>query len=323
MASPSKRSSPSHHIHAEERRRARYEAAAASDWRFEQFFNLLGLSPSYLLAHRRAVGEQKQSAIDLADGFALVEETYGLCGNVWDVGYLEWWSECGQYVFNVAVPPEIEVFGHWERMQELKGQEYQQLNDRIDEYLRWERPSLASPPTVLMAVPIHPNRSELLRAFSEAIDGLASTPQDNGPAQIALLRNKVREETVRDCWRAAVRKIAAPDDPLREIGDALGVTGGHIGSEADARVVTIMTSRMLKRAYTLAENAARGQFPSFDPVSVVERGPAFEFHRLQELYGPAWFAARLSELPAVRERKIREASTPARIAAAKARARRA
>jgi hypothetical protein len=64
------------------------------------FYEYLLISPSYLLAHQVAVGE-----IELTDritqilDWKSVQDTYALCGNVYDKTFLPWWEETGRSLF--------------------------------------------------------------------------------------------------------------------------------------------------------------------------------------------------------------------------------
>ena len=262
---------------AEKRRRERYEAAVSRDWRFRQCFEALVLSPSYRLAHGIALGTIRRPSRGLPRDFALVEKTYKDYGPVHGRAFAEWWEEDGQFVFGVAIEPELELFTSLSYMEEPPEEHLEALYRRIDEYLVYERPSLGSLTTLVMAVPIHPNKQAMMQAFGQLIS--AAYGEKEQPQRVAphsLLRNKIREATVLKALRTARERMAHPDEPLWRIGNRARVSALHMTtSRADAadsevrdkrRVMAILTSRELQRAYRLVEHAARGRFPCLDAL---------------------------------------------------------
>lgn len=261
----------------ERRRRERYEATTWRDWRFRQCFEALVLSPSYRLAHEIASGVIPRPSRGLPRDFALVEKTHKDFGPVHGRAFAEWWEEDGQFVFGVAIEPEMELFTSLPYMEEPTGEQLDALYRRIDDYLVFDRPTLGSLTTLVMAVPIHPNRQAMMQAFGQLISaayGGREQPQRVAPH--SMLRNKIREATVVKALRTARERLAHPDEPLWRIGNRARVSPLHITSSranpADGevrdqrRVMAILTSRELQRAYRLVEHAARGRFPCFDPL---------------------------------------------------------
>lgn len=275
----------------EERQRARYEAVVSRDWRYEQFFNFLRISPSYLLAHRLASGAIRRQGAARPTDFREVQAHYKRLGPVIEQTYRAWWLDTGQYVFGVAVEPELEVFMRLARMQEPSGAELDRLLQSVEDYLLLERPTLASPPTLIMALPIHPDRGVLLQAINHLLNQMGTVEQsDRRVADYHVERNKIREATVRQAWRVLVERVAAPFDALWRIGNRAGVSKLHTTNEAASgddhevrdrrRVMAILTSRDMQRAYLLAEHAARGRFPCFDRLPDDADRPRFDLEAL-------------------------------------------
>ena len=268
----------------EQRRRKRYEAAVSRDWRFRQYFEALLLSPSYRLAHGIASGSIRRRPRELPRDFPLVERTYKAFGPVPDLGFADWWEDYGQYLFGVAIEPEIELFTSIRFMQEPTGSELNALYQRIEEYLVVERPSLGPLTTLVMAVPVHPNKQAMMQAFGKLIStAYGGKEQRQRVALFSMLRNKVREATVVKALRTASERLAHPEEQLWKIGNRARVSALHMtASRADAadgeirdkrRVMAILTSRELQRAYRLVEHVARGRFPCLDPLTHDPHGP--------------------------------------------------
>lgn len=264
---------------AEERlRQKRYEATLSRDWRFQQCFEALVLSPSYRLAHEIASGAIRRPSRGLPRDFALVEKTYKAFGPVHGRTFSEWWEDDGRFVFGVAIEPELEVFTSLRYSEHPTDDDVEALFDRIDQYLVIDRPSLGSLTTLVMAVPIHPNKQALMQAFGQLISaayGGKEQPQRVAPH--SLLKNKIREATVIKALRTARERLAHPDEPLWRIGNrarlsALRATPLKANAAdrtvlADRRIMAILTSREIQRAYRLTEHAARGRFPCLDPLT--------------------------------------------------------
>jgi hypothetical protein len=269
-----------------QRQRERYEAAVSRDWRFRQCFEALVLSPSYRLAHEIASGAIRRPSRGLPRDFPQVEETYKAFGPVHDMTFADWWEEYGQYLFGVAIEPELEVFTSFAFMEEPTGDQLDALYRRIEDYLVIERPTLGPLTTLIMAVPIHPNKQAMMQAFWQLIS--AAYGKREQPQRVALhsmLKNKVREASVVKALRTARERVAHPDEPLWRIGNRAQVSPLHVtASRADAmdgevrdkrRVMAILASRELQRAYRLVEHAARGRFPCLDALKPDPHRPVF------------------------------------------------
>ena len=101
----------------------------------------------------------------------------------------------------------------------------------------------------------------------------------------SMLKNKVREASVVKALRTARERVAHPDEPLWRIGNRAQVSPLHVtASRADAmdgeirdkrRIMAILASRELQRAYRLVEHAARGRFPCLDALKPDPYRPVF------------------------------------------------
>jgi len=87
-----------------------------------------------------------------------------------------------------------------------------------------------------------------------------------------LLDNKIRADMLDNAYRVTLYRAANPDKKLLEIGIEAGVSPATFNANTKEwdlerqRDLESMTSRLLRKAYRLSENAARGKFPSLDPV---------------------------------------------------------
>ena len=257
-------------------KRARYEEAVSADWRYRQFFNFLAVSPSYRLAHLHATGEVQPGSVAVPSDFSVVQLHYRWIGPVYSRTFFDWWDDMGQYRFDVAAEPEIEVFSVLAKARDPTYDELGHILDSIDQYLVHDRPTMASPPTILMAVPVHPNRPMLLQAFNQLLNEHAKRLLVGEVIPTYQFdRNKIRERTVARMWRVLREKVSNPDISLWELGRLTGVytarsserrIGDDWDNPATRKYAAIVTSRELKHAYRLAEHVARGRFPCFDEL---------------------------------------------------------
>lgn len=254
--------------------RARYEAAVAADWRFFNLFRFLRASRSYLIAHRLHEGQLLAALEPKGAHFSAIKAVYTDLQSVYGRSFASWWDDRGQYMFGVAVEPEIEIFAHLALYDDPDGDVLAGILDRISEYLIWERPSLASPPVALMAVPLVPNRGAMLRALNDLLtDAFEAVSKSGKLSRWTMETNRIRQSTVEATWETLCHWAAFPDDQLwrvhhraslyRRKKRAKGKVDDRLPPVDDREDMASSTSRVLRRAYLLAENAARGRFPSF------------------------------------------------------------
>lgn len=101
----------------------------------------------------------------------------------------------------------------------------------------------------------------------------------------------MREQTLKVALRVLRARAALPNERLFVIGNKTNVSPANAtsnfsqrarGEDSDKRKqMEILTSRHLHRAYLLAENAARGRFPTLDPLSDAPNRPQFDYKQLQ------------------------------------------
>lgn len=271
----------------------RHERAIAADWRYSQFFNFLQVSPSYRLARLLSTGVLKQRPIDLPKDFDLVEQTYASFGDVSRTYFWEWWVNTAQFQFGVNVKPEPKVLLRMGRRESVEDAHLEAMQAAAADWLKVDRPAQGNAAFVIAALPVVNDRATmekairvLLKAASDAFE------QPTAIASYRLVRNKLRKQTVDNARKILRARAALPSARLYIVGNKTGVSRAHFAMEgvprsADRhmrRLNEIMTSRQLHRAYLLAENAARGRFPSLDPLSPDPHRPKFDFKALNHEY---------------------------------------
>jgi hypothetical protein len=263
------------------------------DWRYPQLFDYLQVSPSYRLAHLIATGHLARDAGALPADFADVERNYAAFGSVYRCFFSEWWVKTAQFRFGASAKPTVHglmKLTHGEQVDESKAEQVGML---IDQYLAEHRPAEGLPAAVLVAIPVSHDRRGMLRAVAELIEReLGPEAAQEGVVQAKLMHNKIRERTVAMAMRALQARASSPKAPLYRLGNHLGFAPHYWtdpkrprGDNQDTkrRLMEIVTARQLRRAYVLAEHAARGRFPCLDPLPPDPARPEFNYAEVGKL----------------------------------------
>lgn len=296
--------------------RKRHELSVTSDWRYPRFLDFLQISPSYRLAHLVATGAVKRSDQSLPADFQQVERTYAAFGDVTHTYFWDWWLRTAQYQFGVSLKPEARVLLKLDIRQQPTETDIRQAETELADHLFIDRPAQGNQATIVVALPVHNDRKTMLKAFERLLDetyGLLG--QQEGIAPFSIQRNKMREHTLRMALRVLRARAALPKERLFIIGHRANVSPANVTGEQRSRVngedkdkrkqMEIMTIRHLNRAYVLAENAARGLFPSLAPLADDPHRPAFDYLLLKRQFKDylRWGEAEKKRLKAIAARK--------------------
>ena len=223
----------------------------------ESFVEFLLASPSYQLAHRlRTVGltkeEKKQQPID----FKKVLEVYDTCGDIINQSFDSWWDERGRellrsnqsrndliaYPVDLGIPPAKLIKEFTQFITELKNSKNASIS-----------------PIEMLS-----NKIKL-----GALHIKLALINDKGRLE---LRHDSRIEnwrlgiqsSIKSKWKTALKPDSKPTDKNEKARTALGV----------------LVSKHLNEALWIAENAARGKFPSMQPIDTALR---FDFQTTYKL----------------------------------------
>ena len=272
--------------------RKRHELSVTSDWRYPRFLDFLQISPSYRLAHLLATGGLKRRGLALPADFDEVEETYAAFGDVTQTYFWDWWLKAAQYQFGVSLKPEAKVLLKLDLKHEPTVDGIEKAKAEFADYLYVDRPAQGNQALMVVALPVHTDRKTMLKAFERLLDKhYGSQQQPVGVAPYSIIRNKMRESTLKVALKVLRARAALPNERLFVIGNKTNVSPANAttdfskrarGEESNKRKqMEILTSRHLHRAYLLAENAARGRFPSLDPLPDDPNRPPFDYKQLQ------------------------------------------
>lgn len=274
----------------------------------------LRISPSYALAHeirtkKLAPSKQaplilklyrdtdkpltKQAERDVIKDFDRVLSTYDEYGDIFQCSFEEWWANRGLAIYGSPYNKPIvkKIAGM------SKGELYEPLFGRaLEHYFHKQRAVEGNPPALLLAVPLGQPKRQILAYISKLIDAEAvPLPSKSQRAIKPLAAKRLRSAPLFIMLRILMARAQHPDIPLWRIGKHAGVSQKYAQTEitlnkkrlqdADAKIhLSILTSRYLLKAKCVAEQAARGQFPSSSKLIL----PIFDldaiFKRLQARY---------------------------------------
>jgi hypothetical protein len=274
----------------------------------------LRISPSYALAHEirtKKIAPSKQAPLilklyrdaekpltkqaerDVIKDFDRVLSTYDEYGDIFQCSFEEWWANRGLAMYGSPYHRPIvkKIAGM------SKGELYEPLFGRaLEHYFHRQRVGEGNPPALLLAVPLGQPKRQLLARISKLIDDEGvPLPSKSQRAIKPLAAKRLRSKPLFTMLYILMARTQYPQLPLWRIGKNVGVSQKYAQTEitlnkkrlqdADAKIhLSILTSRYLLKAKCVAEQAARGQFPSSSKLVL----PTFDldaiFKRLQARY---------------------------------------
>ncbi len=217
----------------------------------EVFVEFLLASPSYQLAHKfRTVGLSKDEKRMEPKDFKKVLEVYDACGDIANLGFETWWESIGSFQLRSHAPKEQLIVYPVD------------LSLRADTLVRqfqdFVKAAKATKKLPAPAIHIVTNKVR-----TSALHAKAALIYEKGRAE---LRRKTRIEN----WRLAV--ITGLKSKWSQ---GLEESNKKTKDNMEARVfLGALVSKHFKEALYLAENAARGIFPSIEPI---ETGLEFDY----------------------------------------------
>ena len=256
---------------------------------YQYWFEYLRLSPSYELARRYRL--EKLSATDkkrLPKDFDQVLKVFDDFGNLQQQLFKPWWVKTGLTL--MGTPTKRPTPKSVAKLTSNKDQK--KVLENVEKYLRNDWVEIGEPETLLLAIPLNIKRSRLMTEITQILSDSISNKPTQVKAQYQLLRKKTHLQTlkigIKTLWIRALR----PDGELWRIGAETEISKTY-SKEVDAKTIkktvltsqarqmlTIMTSRALLNATMVAENAARGIFPSNAKHPNAVKFDSHEFHQV-------------------------------------------
>ena len=263
----------------------------------------LRISPSYALAHQiksqRLTDNQKKILIlglynekslkltksheqEMMSGFEKVLKTYDDFGDVTTIDFDDWWTTRGIHIFGSPYekPIPIKIAGI------SKNESYEPIFEKaLKNYFEVTLNNQGKPSAVVIGVPLGLPKRVLMQHISKLIDS-EKTPVLNKAKRTSkpLAVQRLRSDPLFIMLRLLMAKAQHDDWPLWRLGlhakvsDKFSKLDIQVGKkrlqDADAKVnLNVLTSRYLLKAKLVAENTARGEFPSSNKVTL----PKYDF----------------------------------------------
>jgi hypothetical protein len=253
----------------------------------------LAISPSYELARRYRVGELTDAEqAELPADFDAVLAVYDDLGEVQRVTFLDWWSERGLRVFGYdGSKPRVH------RIDTLRSNRHRKAPGRVQGFIEDEWTEQGQPNAMLLSIPIGLSKAQITRQLGKLLARYEDEHRilPHAVSKYPLLGTRQRKDTLFRYLFVVWVRCAMPRQPLWRIGVRAKVSDTYsreLDSKAriprgeqvyDRAVLAMLTSRAWSRGLALAENAARGRFPSYDmPAHAITPNP----HDLWDLIAP-------------------------------------
>lgn len=267
-------------------------ALARKKW----WFYALMASESYALAHAFRCNElSKEQMDDLPWDFGEVLQTYDNFGWIGNIAFVDWLNNKDKVLFRTSKNiPRVSRIGHIPRGD--KG-DFEQLALELSKYLHITRENSNFPNALLVSIPLNKSKRSILQEIATQIDYYKkSTKKIKDPVdvEIPLYRfqvNKLKSTAFNSSLKTLHTKIRNPDWPLWKVGAEVDLNKAAAMDirEAEAKreeitrktnkrpkpdenayaaklTMNTLVHRQIKYAFLLSENAARGRFPSIDPI---------------------------------------------------------
>lgn len=243
---------------------------APKDWRYEALVDYLKLSPSYKFACDWAKNSKKTVPKGAPKDWNKVLKIYDDFGDVFRIRESAWWNIRGRELFGIRAA-QVQTFSIGASTSEKL------IDDELlaQAEITWSQ--MAQPDCLIISVPINQTKQVALKQIRSIIKEFSFNSTKPIKAKYDLTPSKLREHTIKlgidalkmyrrglPLWAIANKLDLAPAYQI-EI-DKRGNPNHNDLDLADKKVrLQIMASKLIAKAELIAENAARGIFPSDAP----------------------------------------------------------
>ena len=241
----------------------------------------LAISPSYELARRYRNHQLQPHEVEaLPLDFEQVLAVYDDLGDVQFRLFRPWWQDRAMAVFgHKGSKPRVK------RVDTLRTNRKKRAAERLQTFIDEEWSDQAQPNTAIVAIPLGLTKTQITRQLSKLLERYDETTRkiEKPHAKYPLLGTRQRKDTLfrylavvwfraamprQTLWRVGARAKVS-DTYSKEVDPTVRIKRGE--DTYDREMLAVLTSRAYNRGMALAENAARGRFPSYDmPEHAVE-----------------------------------------------------
>jgi hypothetical protein len=242
-----------------------------ANYKHEYIFYYLMISPSYWLAHRQVHLNESIPESELPDDFDSVLTMYKKFGDVYSKHFIEWWNQTGKDLFAEK-----------------------NTKDRI-----------------LISIDPTKPKQELLDDFMELLEKLDSREKKTPSEKIQLQVNKIRLSSLHNRYQLVLAKAEFFQNKIKkeQLWRLAKYIGIHSTKTKEIRLnskktsanletrtyLSILASKNLSDALCIAENAARGKFPSLEPIKNSLKFDYVTIKKQQDLYAKRTWDLLLAE----------------------------
>lgn len=237
---------------------------ASVDWRYELLVDYLKESPSYQLARRAKLAKPGVKPKGAPEDWGKVSEVYDDFGDLFRIEESKWWSLVGRHLFGVkAKEPVLLNLG-------LTNKSLAEPSSLEGALTEWRE--MDSPESLVLAIPTLLTKKAAMAQFAALLKRQKFRTQSIRTAKpkYELSSSKLRKPTlVLGPWALHLYKKGIP---LWKIGYQLKLSESSIqdidsgtGVSNAKAYLQILASKLIHKAELIAENAARGRFPSDKP----------------------------------------------------------
>lgn len=238
------------------------------------WFEYLSLSPSYELARKVRAGKVVDEGALPAD-FDHVLSVFDDLGDVQKALFRLWWKDVGLKHFGYhGEPPSVTRVGYARHVVEGAPD----LAGALAEYFEDGWVDQGRQGTLLLAIPAGMPETKILKQVKEQLSRLkpASRRLIEPEAKYPLVGKRIHEAVLMRYLRTIFLRSAMIKRTLWQVGAQAEISPtyapiqytempeGEVPDRYDREMLTIITSRALLRGRMIAENAARGRFPSHE-----------------------------------------------------------
>ena len=245
---------------------------------YRLWYEYLRLSTIYFQAHKERTfkgGLTEQEIKDLPDDFDQVRKTYDAFGDVYKYPFRSWWT---------GWVGKARLFGHTRSKLQATTLAYvaqghvtnrEACKTALDGYLDGSHNYYeGNPGYLLLAVPLNGSRADILRAVNEQIE---DDYLQLLHAEYSLHGDRIHIETLTTTLRLLLMRAREPKSPLWKLGVKAGVSEKYANFDINietlpshlidtVQIIENITSRTLRNALNIMDNAARGKFPCKDKI---------------------------------------------------------
>lgn len=252
---------------------------------YQLMFEFLRLSPSYELARvARTTGLSQPQKDNLPSDFDRVLNLYDLLGDVQSILFRAWWLRRGLKAFgNPYTKPTAHKVARLAAEQDVG---IDDLRDDLNLFLADTRRAEGLSASMLVSIPLGGRRADILNQVKKLLDENAISEQDEASkkSKIQLLGQRMHVNAIFKGVKLLWFKAAKPkwenwrlgahaklSESYSSVLDSHAPKKSATPIEQDDRIIMgKITFRAVKKFENIAENAARGDFPTDNPVECSE-----------------------------------------------------